>query len=81
MIEFTIKTTDDILALSPEQFGRFLPDLVAWYELSKSAMETGLITGSVLRWLDDGKPGEIHSVDFVTQSGELIGTLEGPAFS
>jgi hypothetical protein len=59
--EHKIETILDMLKLSPEEFARFLPDLVAWYGLGRATQELG---GKMLgmTWRDDGRPGEVHSV-------------------
>lgn len=52
----------DLLALSPQEFDRFLPDLMAWFAFSKIIHDSG---GEVERmlWIDDGRPGELDRVE------------------
>jgi hypothetical protein len=75
--EHKIETVLDMLKLSPEEFARFLPDLVTWYAFGQ---EMKAIGGQVttLIWYDDGKPGEIHSVKahIVDEAGNDTGRVE-----
>lgn len=80
MNEIKIETMADILALSPEQFGRFLPDLAAWFVFSKQAKEIGAVV-SEMTWVDDNKQGQIHHVHVVDMEGNSLGIVKGPAFS
>lgn len=66
--EHRIHTVLDMLALTPEEFKRFLPDLFAWYVISKEALGA---TATGFIWIDDGKSGEVHSVlATITETGE-----------
>lgn len=64
----------DMLKLSPEQFARMLPDLVMWYEWCKSAEQIEGVTVTGFTWVDDGRPGEVHSVAAtIVKDGEPTG--------
>ena len=70
-----IKSLTDILNLDDAQFGRFLPDLIAWRRatngylkiLKSNFEEAGMPEampehiGSMI-WIDDGEPGKIRSL-------------------
>ena len=75
-----IDTVLDMLALSPEEFARMLPDLVTWYELCKPAQEISGIEVTGFIWVDDGLAGEIHSVDMTIKETGEVQVIEGPAF-
>lgn len=79
MNEMKIDTIADILALSPEQFGRFVPDLAAYFVFAKEAEKIGGTVSGMI-WVDDNKPGQIHSVRVVDTDGNSIATVNGPAF-
>lgn len=75
-----IATVLDILALSEEEFARFIPDLLAWYCMCKAATGMGAeVTG--FTWYDDGKAGEIHSIDATIKGTGEKQQWRGPAFS
>ena len=77
--EHRLSAMTDILKLDAEQFGRFLPDLAAWWYLCRDLKDLGAEPTAMV-WVDDGKPGEIHSVDLTVKgTGELI-TFPGPAW-
>ena len=59
--EHRVNTMADIAALTPEQFGRMLPDLIAWYEFTQAMRIDGVKTNGFV-WVDDGNPGEVTSV-------------------
>jgi nitroreductase len=81
--EHKIETILDVLKLSPEEFARFLPDLVAWHEIGREMQAIGAeMTGMV--WRDDGKPGEIHSVTAHIMDGDKelrVETWPGSAYT
>jgi hypothetical protein len=72
----------DFLKLTPEEFARMLPDLVAWYGFSKEieSVEGSEISGRLL-WYDDGKPGEIHSVVLREKGTGRTEVLRGSAYT
>lgn len=55
MAEITIERVEEILLLTPEQFERFLPDLIQWYRLAGPLARDGLLDAAALVWCDDGK--------------------------
>ena len=79
---YEFKTVMDFLQLTDEQFGRFLPDFVHWFGLRKqlqveqAALNDGLggllkITlDPVIKWIDDGKPGEVNYTVTIKQIGD-----------
>ena len=59
--EFKFTTLAEISLLSEDQFGRMLPDFVAWHAFGKQAQKVGAkVTG--FTWIDDGEPGVIREV-------------------
>lgn len=61
MTELDLSHVSDMAKLTPDQFNRMLPDLVAWFELAKFCQEIGgESTGFI--WRDDGRPGEINGI-------------------
>jgi hypothetical protein len=58
----SIKTLNDIAALSPDEFTRFIPDLIVWHEFAKEALSVGFALDG-LEWNDDGRQGVITHVD------------------
>jgi hypothetical protein len=75
--ERRLETLVDLVKLTPDEFARFLPDLIVWYQFGREMQTLGAeVTG--MRWRDDGKPGEIHSVEahIVTEDGKDTGRVE-----
>lgn len=68
-------TLAEIAALTPEEFGRMLPDFVLWHSYASTGHTVGLVALG-FDWIDDGKPGELSHV---TIDGEVV--VKGPAFS
>ena len=66
MTEIKIETIQDIANLTPEQFKRFIPDLIKWHELIYHFSKLGLKSPG-MRWIDDGKHGEINSIEIVVE--------------
>mgnify|MGYP003404699696 CR=1 FL=1 len=60
-----IRTLTDIAALSPDEFMRFLPDLVIWHSLAHEALDLGAYEATMI-WVDDGKNELLPSVIEVT---------------
>ena len=60
--EHKLSTLAQIALLTPEQFGRMLPDFIAWYEFSQVAQRTEGISSSGFTWIDDGQPGEVTAI-------------------
>lgn len=69
----------DLMALSPEEFARFLPDFVAWFEFSKAMQELG---GQVqnMTWIDDGRPGEVSRVQLTAKDTGEVTEIVMPGF-
>jgi hypothetical protein len=81
--EHKIETVTDMLKLTPEEFTRFLPDLVTWYFFAQEMKGAGAKVAS-LTWRDDGKPGEIHSVEAHIMDGDKelrVETWPGSAYT
>ena len=56
----------EIMDLTPDEFDRFLPDFVAWFTFGKEMQAVGAeVTG--LSWVDDGRMGEINSVELTVK--------------
>lgn len=55
--EHNITSVTDMLALSAEEFGRMLPDLVVWWHAAKAIAEIDGATNTGFTWLDDGAIG------------------------
>jgi hypothetical protein len=71
----------DLLTLSPEEFDRMIPDLIAWYELAKGLEAMLGAEAQNFTWVDDGKPGELFAVDLLYKSTGKTQTLHGSAFT
>jgi hypothetical protein len=68
--KFEIVTVADIVALSPDQFERFLPDFITYYFLMQTLKGVPLESASMV-WCDDSKPGLITDVTLtVKETGE-----------
>ena len=74
--EHKLDTLVDLLKLTPEEFARFLPDLIVWYQSGRELQALGgEMTGLI--WRDDGRPGEIHSTEaHITVDGKDTGRVE-----
>jgi hypothetical protein len=74
--EHKLETLVDVLALTPDEFARFLPDLMVWHQFGREAQALGCeILG--MKWRDDGRSGEIHSVTaHITEDGKDINRVE-----
>lgn len=69
----------DTLALTEEEFGRFMPDFAAWWVVCKSAKAIGADPVN-MTWVDDGLPGQIHHVTLmVKETGQEL-VIPGPAY-
>lgn len=78
---YEFKTVMDFLQLTDEQFKRFLPDFASWFAIRKkiqteqAALNDRLggvlkITPEpVIKWIDDGKVGEVNYTITIKQSG------------
>ena len=78
---YEFKTVMDFLQLTEEQFKRFLPDFASWFAIHKklqaeqAALNDRLggvlkITPEpVIKWVDDGKVGEVNYTVTIKQSG------------
>ncbi len=78
---YEFKTVMDFLQLTEEQFKRFLPDFASWFAIRKklqaeqAALNDRLggvlkITPEpVIKWIDDGKVGEVNYIVTIKQSG------------
>jgi hypothetical protein len=74
--EHKLETLVDLFKLTPDEFARFLPDLIVWYQFGREMQTVG---GQVtnLIWRDDGRSGEIHSVKaHITEDGNDTGRVE-----
>jgi hypothetical protein len=74
--EHKLDTLVDLLKLTPDEFARFLPDLMVWHRFGRDAQVLGMeVIG--LKWRDDGRPGEIHSTEaHITVDGKDTGRVE-----
>ena len=74
--EHKLETLVDLLKLTPEEFARFLPDLIVWYQFGREMQAVGAeMLG--FDWRDDGRTGEIHSVKaHITEDGKDTGRVE-----
>jgi hypothetical protein len=60
--EHSIGHITDLMKFSEEEFHRFIPDLIAWWSISKIAQDAGAeITG--MRWIDDRLYGRVDHID------------------
>lgn len=78
---YEFKTVMDFLQLTEEQFERFLPDFASWFAIRKklqaeqAALNDGfggllkIIPEPVIKWIDDGKVGEVNYIVTIKQSG------------
>lgn len=78
---YEFKTVMDFLQLTEEQFKRFLPDFASWFAIRKkiqaeqAALNDRLggilkITPEpVIKWIDDGKVGEVNYTVTIKQNG------------
>lgn len=79
---YEFKTVMDFLQLTEEQFKRFLPDFIHWFVLRKKlqaeqdALNDGfggllkITLDPVIKWIDDGKPGEVNYTVTIKQIGD-----------
>jgi hypothetical protein len=75
--EHEIATVLDMLKLTEDEFLRMLPDLITWYGWCKTLPEGATPTG--FAWVDDGRPGEVHSAKVtIVETGE-VQILKGSA--
>lgn len=81
--EHKLETLVDLLTLTPDEFARFLPDLLAWYAFGQEMKALGgELTWMV--WRDDGREGEIHSVRAHIMDGDKelrVETWPGTAYT
>lgn len=61
----------DIALLSREQFVRFLPDFVAWFNLIKDLEEIDA-KSLTLEWIDNGSMGRIHPTPTSNESSHEL---------
>jgi hypothetical protein len=76
-----IRSIVDLLKLSEEEFGRMLPDLAAWWGLCHQAIKSLGAEPTAFIWVDDGRAGEIHSLDLTVKGTGETTTIKGPAYS
>lgn len=69
-------TLAEIAALTPEEFGRMLPDFVIWHRYASAAHIAAETVSQGFTWIDDGRPGELHSVSL-----NDVTVIKGPAFT
>lgn len=64
-----LRTLHDLLSLEPDEFGRMLPDLRAWYVACRASIALlggpENFAGASMEWCDDGAPGVLTSMDIV----------------
>lgn len=78
--EYKLSSINDLLHFDDAQFARLLPDLIAWRKVMREAMEIGAEPQGMI-WVDDEKPGQIHSVQLqIKETGEVL-TYKGEAWS
>lgn len=77
--EHRLTAMTDILKLDAEQFGRFLPDLAAWWHVCRDLNDMGAEPTAMV-WVDDGRPGEIHRLDVTIKETGAQYTIPGPAW-
>jgi hypothetical protein len=72
MTEHRITHITDLLKLTEDEFGRFIPDLAAWF-LAAKAFESAGAENTGFVWSDDGRPGVISRIDGVcADTGETF---------
>lgn len=66
----SIEHITDLMKFSEEEFHRFIPDLIAWWSISKIAQDVGAeITG--MTWVDDRLYGQVSHIDVtIKETGE-----------
>ncbi|WP_140838140.1 hypothetical protein [Variovorax guangxiensis] len=69
----------DLMVLSREEFERFLPDLVAWFDFGKGMQALGAEVQG-LTWLDDGRSGELNSVELTIKETGAKRLVHMPGF-
>ncbi len=76
--QFKLETIGDFAALTPEQFGRMLPDFIAWHQFAQYAKSVNAeVVG--FTWVDDGLAGEMHIIRIhETDTGNKY-SIKGPA--
>ncbi|MDM0024125.1 hypothetical protein [Variovorax saccharolyticus] len=79
--QHTFKEVADLLTLTPDEFDRMIPDLIAWYELAKGLEALLGAEAQNFTWVDDGKPGEVFAVDLHIASTNETHILKGSAFT
>jgi len=62
-----IHTMQDIANLTPDEFERFLPDLITWHKVAGEFAKIGFANPG-MQWQDDDRPGVVTNVDFLNQS-------------
>lgn len=79
---YEFRKVEDFLQLTEEQFNRFLPDFIHWFILRKklqteqAAINDGfggvlkITPEPVIKWIDDGKVGEVNYIVTIKQSGD-----------
>lgn len=78
---YEFKTVMDFLQLTEEQFKRFLTDFTSWFAIRKKFQAEQAVLNDrlggilkitpepVIKWIDDGKVGEVNYTITIKQSG------------
>ena len=77
--QYEIRSINDLLQFDDEQFARMLPDLVLWHRMMRDIMELGA-EPEAMAWIDDGKPGQLHSMDLILKRSGEVRRITGPAY-
>lgn len=72
--EYDLSRVEQMAELTPEEFARMLPDLIAWFNFAKRVqrIDPSAVSHEFL-WRDDGDSGAISSVILNGQEVDLSG--------
>lgn len=72
--EYDLSRVEQMAELTPEEFARMLPDLIAWFNFAKRVqrIDPSAVSHGFL-WRDDGNPGVVTSVAINGQEVDLSG--------
>lgn len=78
--QYRLQSINDLLQFDQEQLLRLLPDLISWHKVMRDVVSYGAEPVGMM-WVDDGKPGQVHSVEIrVKETGQVL-TVKGEAWS
>ncbi|MDD5151121.1 MAG: hypothetical protein PHC28_11720 [Flavobacterium sp.] len=66
MKEYRINNITDLLELTEEEFERMLPDLRAWYNMSRQVQQKSPIRVRSFIWVDDNNPGNLKEIRVIS---------------